>query len=209
MKALLLSIIVLCGCEIQNDDLVKLSVLQYVNDQKNYMLHYGDHHFGPSPSILFLGDSRVDLINIPDYVDNESHNYAKNGSQSIDVINNTLPIALNIKPDVVVISIGINDLCSGVSHEDFLSNMDIIIHKIKEITPRLYITGVVPTNYFKTTINAEIKGLCAFHDVVFIDLSVMETSDGYLQDDLAFDGIHYNPTGKYIFMNEIIKSFVP
>lgn len=116
---------------------------------------------------------------------------------------------LVIKPKVIFLLIGINDIGRGLPTEVSASNYRRIVERIRTVCPRakLYIQSILPMNekilsaaYLKNkkdkviALNNEIRKIAAEYALTFIDLHpVFADEQGELHADMTIDGIHLRP----------------
>lgn len=159
---------------------------------------------GIAPSICWMGDSRIEFFKNEDYFNNHQWNIGLRGATILEVVKR-VPYVQMWKPDITIISIGINDEVLYSYNDDFFENMKMTIKSLKPFT-RLIITNVVPLTSFclqRQNMNEKIKNLCIVEGVEFLDLVDMEISDGILNPAYAVDACHYNSTGYAVFVNAI------
>jgi lysophospholipase L1-like esterase len=155
---------------------------------------------GPGPSICWMGDSRIEWFQNEKYFENHQWNIGYRGYTSEKILLQ-IPEVQTMNPDIVVISIGINDEAL-YNYAGFIGNMDFVIQSLKPYTTRLIITNVVPNAYYnanRQAINEQLKNLCDSRAVQFVDLVGMESSDGIINMFYTYDGCHYNEAGQAEF----------
>lgn len=163
-------------------------------------------------NIALIGDSRIAMFPIR-LIYYNSYNYGIVGYQTQNIIQHTIP-QLRQSYDYILLSIGINDINSGISIFNIIYNIKFIIEKIKN-KGKIIITTVPGVNdnilkygdFLKNNIkvielNNQIKYL---KNVLIIDLAKLlcniDCSLKYEYDDGS--GIHYNLEGYRIFINEL------
>jgi lysophospholipase L1-like esterase len=176
IKCLTIIIIVLCGCGIAFREKA-----------------------GPSPSICWVGDSRIEWFQNEKYFNNHQWNIGLRGMTSEMMISEIFEIKL-LNPDITIISIGINDEVL-YNYSGFIGRLDFMISELSPFT-RLIITNIVPNVYYNETrqiMNNNLNALCMARGVQFVDLVGMELTDGVLNDIYTYDGCHYNEAGQAEF----------
>ncbi len=164
---------------------------------------------------VFIGDSRTEGFMI--YEDINSISYTHKGLMVDTIFTNpivtqngeklTVMDALaNTTFNKVYIMLGINET-GWQSSDFFIQKYGEIIDDIKKINPNatIYIESILPVTQSVSTNHSYIKKakideynqllmkMAAEKQVYYLDISsVLSTSEGYLPDDAAADGIHLN-----------------
>lgn len=117
--------------------------------------------------------------------------------------------------------IGVNDLGAGRSPEDVASDIENVIQRFKQGSPKttIYVQSILPYN---TKIrekgkivnpqiiitNELLKEICLKNGIVYIDLhTIMKDENGDLKDEYTVDGLHLN--GKsYTLWAETIRKYI-
>jgi lysophospholipase L1-like esterase len=198
-----------------------------------YLINSGKNN-DKSLSYSALGDSLTAGVGVDDY--KQSYPYltaeklaVKNniilkdksapGFKTEDLKNILVPLVVLDKPDIVTLFIGINDIRSNVSEENFKGNYEQILESLsKNTSAKIYVINIPflgssnsilpPYNYyfdFKTKeFNKIIKDLAIKNNVQYIDLysptlKEFRKSDSYYSADL------FHPSSKgYSFWADII-----
>lgn len=198
------------------------------NHRNEVILYHND-----PVGIVFIGDS------ITDYWDIESYLQLNNGKRMINrgigndrtqwVRDRFTADSIQLKPDWIVLSIGINNtkaLDVDQSNDNqqqiktrILEDIEAMIVMANENNINIAVTTLTSTNRPKLEgfitrsklvqiINNEIKQLCIEHDALFIDYytQMTETKDDidYLRNELTDDGLHPHVFG-YDIMAKIIE----
>ena len=201
-------------------------------------------------NILFQGDSITDCGRSRDNNSYLGHGYPRfvqgklsvaepgkhtyinrgiSGNRIVDVYARIKADIINLKPDVMSILIGINDVWhevgnhNGVSAEKFEKIYDMLIDEILEELPNLKIMILEPFvlkgcatvdawDYFEpeTKKRAEAaKRIAQKYNLTFIPLQEMfdNMPDCVLPDYWAGDGVHPTAAGHELISNEWIKAF--
>lgn len=201
------------------------------NRRNETILYHND-----SIGIVFIGDS------ITDYWDIESYLTLNNGKRIINrgigndrtqwVRDRFTADSIQLKPDWIVLSIGINntkalDENQSESNQQqiqkrILEDIEAMIVNTKENNINIAVTTLTSTNRPKLEgfitrsklvqiINNEIKQLCMKHDAQFIDYytPMTETKDNidYLRNELTDDGLHPHVFGYDIMAKVIEETF--
>lgn len=133
--------------------------------------------------------------------------------------------ALDKKPHMIFLMIGINDIAQSVPVSETLSHIRTIIDTIRAHKVELVIQSVLPTtNYYDTlyggfsengVIAARVKELndrlvqiCKDEQIYFLDLRPgMLLEDKYLKSHFSIDGIHLNYSGYRIWKDHLKEFF--
>jgi hypothetical protein len=119
-----------------------------------------------------------------------------------------------LKPRAVFLMIGVNDISLGVPAVTTIGNLRAILDRLQRAGIRSYVAYVLPVaaSYAKKRINVDINALntgiaevlADRPDSVALDLRPrLRGADGYLQEDLSFDGLHLSPKGYAIWRDAI------
>jgi acyl-CoA thioesterase I len=138
-------------------------------------------------------------------------NLCVNGSTSADLISNQLPQLDALRPELVSVLIGVNDVVQGVSDTGYAANVAIILDDLAERLPADRIVCVATPDYTRTPrgaeygnpdlqsdrivrINAILREACELRGMAFVP-EIFEISQraGDDSDLVAEDGLH--PSG--------------
>lgn len=124
-----------------------------------------------------------------------------------------VPMILKLKPKIVFIEIGINDLLYGKPTANAYTNITQIaeIFKQNQVVPVL--TLVFPVRY-KQEVNDEVRTLnqkilqyCKEKQVLYIDGYQLLEKEGVLDSQFTYDGIHLT-AGGYKLWSDAIRSIL-
>lgn len=151
--------------------------------------------------IVFLGDS---ITAWNDYSGVE--NYGVPGYFSRDVLW-LLEDNEEIKGDVAVLMIGVNDILSDVSSEKIFQNISKILDILNKRFERTIVISVLPTMYIDK--NKKIKNLNFFlREQLFTDKLMIDNlflnNMGVIDNKYSSDGVHLSPAG-YQLLNKKMK----
>ncbi len=177
----------------------------------------------PAPGesrVVFLGDSITEgwgqsgatpLPNRPEFFPGKPYvNRGISGQTTPQMLVRFRPDVVNLKPKVVVILAGINDIAENTGKttleaiEDNFASMSEIA-RAKGI--RVVICSVLPASDFRwhpglepapkvKALNAWLKDYAAKNNLVYVDYyTPMANAEGGLKADLGSDGVHPNKTG--------------
>jgi len=178
--------------------------------------------------VVFIGNSITkNWINLnPDFfISNGYINRGIGGQTSSQMLLRFYKDVVELKPKVVVINTGTNDIARGDGFYDPLFTLD----NIKSMTAiavandaKVILTSVLPAKEYKTSrfntvenvgyeinkLNIEVEKYAKNHHIHFIDYySMMNDTQNHLRSDLTFDGVHPNVEG-YKIMEDLIKPII-
>lgn len=150
------------------------------------------------------------------------HNFGKFGSSTKDVINDQLDKAIALKPDLVTISVGANDMNNKILPKTFSKNLILIIEQLQKETTAKIVLNNLPDFTKSTAIsrtqrslgkfiisryNKAIEKVAADNDVFFIDLySQSKVYAKYYPELIAEDKFHPSDFGHALWANTIMTS---
>ena len=94
----------------------------------------------PNQLVARLTDDDVELIG----------NLGVNGFSSGDLIDESLPRLASLRPELVSVQIGVNDVVQGVPEERYGANASLILDELLEIVPAERVFGVATPDYTVT-----------------------------------------------------------
>lgn len=201
------------------------------NRRNETILYHND-----SIGIVFIGDSITDYWDIESYLtlnnDKRIINRGVGNDRTQWVRDRFIADSIQLKPDWIVLSIGINNtkaLDEDQSNDNqqqiktrILEDIEAMIIIAKENNINIAVTTLTSTNRPKLEgfitrsklvqiINNEIKRLCKEHNALFIDYytQMTETQDDidYLRNELTDDGLHPHVFGYDIMAKVIEETF--
>jgi lysophospholipase L1-like esterase len=120
-----------------------------------------------------------------------------------------LGTVLQLKPKIIFLEAGINDILSGYDIEKTKSNYQQLVENIliKGITPVVTLTFYTryepESNADVDELNAFLKEFCAKNNVPTIDLSSEFNEDGRLSKEVTHDGVHLNTKGYKLWAEKV------
>jgi lysophospholipase L1-like esterase len=161
---------------------------------------------GVSPSICFMGDSRIEWFKTENYFTNKQWNIAKAGMSTQGLLLRK-ELVVSFQPDIVIISAGVNDWQDN--YEGTALRIEETIVYLKKYIPRIIVTNIVPatdTNY--DIYNTEIEKACIRNEVEYLKLIDLELPSGFINPDYAderevYRRLHYNEAGYNVISNMI------
>lgn len=189
-------------------------------DRDNFQRYQEDNRrAGPvqdeGPRVVFLGDSITDGWSLEQYFTGRPfYNRGISGQITGQMLGRTMPDVINLRPAVMVVLGGTNDLARGVSDSTIRSNLESIGMLAESANVFPIMASVLPVNdyraeehpRFRRTIlrsperiaglNRWLKTTCSSRGWMFLDYhSAMVDADGRLRQDLSDDGLHPNEEG--------------
>lgn len=183
-----------------------------------------------SNSIVFAGDSIIQRYPLDEMIqiDKKIYNRGIDGLESIELLDNINIQMLDLKPDIVFIMIGTNDLGVGVMLEEIVARIKKIIQMIRNKLPmtKVHIISLCPIN--EEIINSQPNYLerkrtnvllCKLNQMIidkiakpfkinFIDIHrILVDKSGNLKREYTTDGLHLSAKA-YRKITEIIVHFL-
>lgn len=132
--------------------------------------------------------------------------------------------AINKRPTVIYLMIGINDAHHKIPLDTTLKNFNSICDSIDKYEIELIVQSVLPTTGYYDTLhgeftsngilanrsqimNSELKALCKKRNYQFLDLRPYLTDGRFLKNEYSTDGIHLNLAGYKQWMKAIIMNY--
>jgi lysophospholipase L1-like esterase len=148
------------------------------------------------------------------------HNIANRGINSdiTDGYLHRLSYVYRLKPKLCFIEGGVNDLYAGFAPSDIFINYSKILDSLKahHIIPVIQSTLFVAGKRDKSNIkNQEIRDLNKLlfeyaHklSIDYLDINSLVSQNGFLKNELTYDGLHLNAKGYSIWVPEIEKVLI-
>lgn len=169
----------------------------------------------PSKSFSFLVHTAIKQRN----KHAKYYNFGKSGAKALDVLNLQVEKAIKLQPDLIVISMGFNDVVGKTKIADFKNNLSKVIKELSTKTHGLVVINTIPDIslaripfykklYGKMMIkkfNQEIKYQVQNSKALLVDLhSHSLVLKGY-KELVSDDGLHPSDLGHAIWGNTIIS----
>lgn len=109
-----------------------------------------------------------------------------------------------VRPNVIYVMVGVNDLKNGVDPAVIVSNMELIAQRLRVQHPhtQIVVLSILPTRWPTIPqprvrqVNQQLAIALQRRGVGFVDLQpAFGDSQGLLRADLTTDGLHLNPQG--------------
>ncbi|MCD4696811.1 MAG: sialate O-acetylesterase [Bacteroidales bacterium] len=197
-----------------------------LSDKNNSGLYKEIFNICPNDSndIIFLGNSITSTFPVVEFLPRYPlKNRGIWGNTTQDVLGRLDEIT-DGRPEKVFIMIGINDLVNGVFKNKLIENYKLILNKINKQSPetKIYIQSILPVskhasfhftgNYLLLNedvaeVNDALKVIAEKRGFIYIDLFIGFITDGELNPEYSWDGLHINAKG-YKLWFEQIRSFI-
>jgi lysophospholipase L1-like esterase len=151
------------------------------------------------------------------------HNRAIPGEETASLISDLLPLAVDDKPDVVTLLIGVNDIHNFTSARDFQENYNKILERLtKETTAKIYVINIpflgadtlmlppyqAAFDLRTKEFNSIIKELAAKYSINYVDLYTPTVSQFKKSGDhYSVDLFHPSAAGYKIWADIIYAGF--
>lgn len=177
--------------------------------------------------IVFFGDSITEINPCEDiYVGHNVFNRGISGDTSKKMLTR-LSNVTSLKPSILVILIGTNDIAAAASHEEIIGYMDEVLSKLithqkeNDYSTRIIVQSIMPINKIMypalisihnneriQSENKAIEQLCHLHGVIFADtFNAFTDNMGNLDKNYTYDGLHANSEGFYR-MSDVMDEFI-
>ncbi len=167
------------------------------------------------PRVVFFGDSITDLWRLNEYFPDRSFvNRGIGGQITGEMLGRLKADVINLRPSVVVILAGTNDLARGISLTGIEDNLLMIADLCDTYKIKVVMASLLPVSDYHKTENASyertttrppifinalnewIETFCANRHHVYLNYhAAMVDSKGELKEDLGDDGLHPNAKG--------------
>jgi acyl-CoA thioesterase-1 len=170
---------------------------------------------GQTPRVVFLGDSITDGWRLPEFFSGRDFvNRGISGQITGEMVGRMVADVINLKPAAMLVLAGTNDIARGVPVSTIENNLVMMAELAAYHEIRLLFASILPvSDYHKNvnpqfamtlrrppstilTLNHWLKQFCAQRGYTYVDYyAAMVDSAGFLQADLADDGLHPNGKG--------------
>ena len=163
---------------------------------------------------VFVGDSNVNALNWDEFFPTvEIVNRGVIGDKTSDILMR-LDSIISVKPKIVLISVGINDIFQYVDEDSIVRNYMSIIDFLDDNDIQMVINSVIQCDIdicgkdkvdSINSLNKSLSQLTSETSAFFLDLGELSNPNG-LHSTFTFDGIHLTSDG-YIYWIKKISSF--
>ena len=173
--------------------------------------------------IVLIGDSMVEYYEVDEYFDyDDVHVYNRGiaGETSSEMLVRFKDDALDLKPHILFIGIGTNDIATKET-DSTLANIESAIKRAKEAgIEHILLSSLFPINtdicaYLAPDINDVISGMTSMYKMFALGMKVdfvdfyphFRDDAGMMRRDLTYDGIHLSAKG-YDIYTSILKPYI-
>jgi len=173
------------------------------------------HPSSKTPRVVFLGDSITDGWQLTEYFSGRDFvNRGISGQITGEMLGRMVADVIDLKPAAVLVLAGTNDIARGVPAGTIKNNLTMIAELAEANQIRPMFASILPVSDYHKNANARfamtlrrppaaiqalnnwLRQFCSQHGYIYVDyFSAMVDSAGYLQADLADDGLHPNGKG--------------
>ena len=191
---------------------------QEITDNQRWENNLSENNFYDENSIVFFGDSQISHWKMaPSFGSLPILNRGISGDLALKALDRFDKDALKLKPKLLVLLIGINDLGHGQSIDAILSNIEIMLKEANEKNIKVILCSLLPLRgkHIKNIsindilkINDQLSGLSIKHIADYVDFySELVDNEGTFALDLTSDGLHPNRLG-YMKMSKILFPYL-
>jgi len=195
------------------------------NTSVEYFRYYDDNITDMKTDVtaVFIGNSITALWKAEDPVFFQKNNYISRGiggQTSTHLLLRFRQDVINIKPKVVVINAGINDIAEalGTYYPGMtMDNIKSMVQLAQVNNIDVVLTSVTPSGNFSwkpfvwnvsrkiDTLNDSIKQYAADNNIIYVDYnSALRDKDGTFNKQYTFDDVHPNKAG-FVVMKNLIQ----
>lgn len=175
-------------------------------------------------NIIFMGDSITEFwkqINESFFTDNSFINRGISGQTTSQIALRFQQDVINLKPSIVVILAGVNDIAENngpISLNEILKNIILMVEIAKKNNIKVILCSVLPANKFSwqlkilpadkiVQLNQLIKEYALKNNIFYVDYyNAMVNENKGLKFELGEDGVHPNLSGYKIMEPIILES---
>lgn len=173
----------------------------------------GASHHGKSFAALIAEEIRKQKMNVV------YRNFGKSGATIHDVVTHQLKKAVVMSPQLIIISVGFNDIKKGRRVHVFEEEFELLLKTLSQTGAQIYICGI-PDSHLARRIpkvvkpyvsvrtrqfNQIIEKLARKHKAVYIDLYTAIKALRTQTDIISSDGLHPSDVGYAVWATEVIS----
>ncbi len=157
------------------------------------------------------------------------------GHRSNDMLNRFKPDVIDRKPDLVTISVGVNDVWHGfydnhprgdgprgIKLEEYRANVESMVFSAEKFGARVVILSATPIyedtsgaeNKKAEAYNAALKDIARKHHLIYVDyqrpfrdlIRAYRRETGGSDNFLTVDGVHMNPSGNKVMAHVLLTA---
>ncbi len=170
--------------------------------------------------VVFLGDSITEGFAVNEFLssDLQLYNRGIGGDTTGGILKRLESNVLSIRPSIIVLLIGINDIHSGIEVSEIVSNLTEILDLIHTELPqcKVYIESLYPTNNQAYAFlsgfwgkidecNIQYQDLAETYGYEYIDIHSSLLLGEELNRDYSSDGLHLNQAGYDIVCAKLVE----
>jgi lysophospholipase L1-like esterase len=166
-------------------------------------------------NIVMLGNSITYGINWNEALNRiDIANRGISGDNTEGILNR-MEYVYNLNPKAVFIMAGINDIYADIPLDSIIANYEKIIGILieKKVIPIIQSTLYVSKKWKKAEeknlivekLNNYLKNIASQKRVKYVDLNAKLSDNGFLKDDMTYDGLHLTAKAYKIWIEEIKK----
>jgi lysophospholipase L1-like esterase len=192
--------------------LLELKEAQLRNPDRDNLKRYAEANekLGPpsaqKPRVVFLGDSITDGWRLNEYYGSERDfvNRGIGGQITGEMLGRMQADVTNLKPRLVLVLAGINDLGRGVAVSTIENNLSMIADLAEQHHIEPMFASLLPVSDYHKDVNPQripevngwLKSFCDQRHFPYVDYySALVDKSGFMQADLSDDGLHPNAKG--------------
>ena len=221
---------------------MKINLIRFKTILSTLRLVFKNRFFRPKKAFVYvaIGDSTVEGMGathkdnafatkvfyaLSKHIKNAEHyNLGKSGARVKDVLHNQLDQAIMYKPDLIIISVGANDLRNRTKFSQFKIDYEYLLRRLKNETkaiilvnniPNLMYAPIMPKYYtpycwFLTRkFNQAIADSTKSTDGILVDLHSQSKTVKDKKEVFAEDGLHPSDIGHSLWSELIITVLQP
>lgn len=166
--------------------------------------------------IVMLGDSIIGrgdwkkLLERKDLV-----NLGLDGDTTTEILGR-ISRAIELKPNILFLMVGVNDLCSSIHLDEVFENYTKILQQFKDkdirvVVQAIFLTQMPAVNKKVRIFNPMLEKYCKEENIDFLNLNkAFSNKEGLLREDLTTDGLHLGLKAYNVWaykINKIVNSF--
>jgi lysophospholipase L1-like esterase len=146
--------------------------------------------------VVLLGDSLIKRGEWKKLLEKEELINLGVDGDTISAVIKRINSVIDIKPKIVYLMIGINDLCISTPLETIFTDYKILLNSLKKssiktVVHALFFTQMPAVNKKVERFNTMLKEYCKKEEISFVDLnSFFINEKNLLREDLTTDGLH-------------------
>lgn len=163
----------------------------------------------PNPDVVFLGDSITEASMFNESLDTSARIYNRgvSGDTAFDIINRLHEIK-RLKPKVVYLMVGINDLNRGASPAQVAENISKIHDSLAKSGIKTIVQETIQCQPPKCSLKDEVNELNSILASVFkselLRMGELSSTNG-LNERFTYDGVHLNKKGYEAWINQLLS----